>query len=148
MMYLAFDPGATTGWAEFDVNGKIVDHGQIKDGVEGVTGFIMAYDKPIHTIIIESYMVRPDDHSVKANVGSKLETVQVIGVLRGWAYSKKAQIIMQQPQVKKIAELQAGFKVKGAHKDSHWQDAVLHGVYYLNKIGKRKPKGLEDKEML
>jgi len=147
-MYAAFDPGNTTGWATFDVHGKIMDHGQITDGVEGVTSFIMELEFTPRVVIIESYMVRPDDHSIKANVGSKMETVQVIGVLRGWAYAKKAEVVMQQPQVKKIAELQAGFKVKGAHKDSHWQDAVLHGVYYLNKIGKRKPKGLEDKEML
>ena len=146
--YLAFDPGNTTGYAEFDVHGEISDFGQINNGVEGITDFVMQYDKPIHTVIIESYMVLPDDHSVKANVGSKLETVQVIGVLRGWAYSKKAKIVMQQPQIKKIAELQAGFKVKGKHENTHWQDAVLHGVYYLVKNKIRKPKGLEGKEFV
>ena len=147
-MYLAFDPGEVTGWAEFTAHGEIADSGQIDNGVEGVTSFLMGYDKPLHTVIIESYMVRPDNHSVKANVGSKMETVQVIGVIRGWAFTKKAEIVMQQPQVKKVAELHAGFKVKGDHKNTHWQDAVLHGVYYLVKIGKRKPKGLEGYNML
>jgi hypothetical protein len=92
-------------------------------------------------------MVRPDSHSVKANVGSKLETVQVIGVIRGWAFSNKAEIVMQQPQIKKIAEKFAGFEVKGPHDKTHWQDALLHGIYYLNKIGKRKPKGMEGYDM-
>jgi len=147
-MYLAFDPGNTTGWAEFDAHGKIVDHGQIENGVEGLTEFLFSYDKPVQTVIYESYMVRPDDHSVKANVGSKLETVQAIGIIRGWAYTRKAELAPQQPQIKKIAELQAGFKVKGDHKNSHWQDAVLHGVYYLVKNGKRKPKGLEGLEFV
>lgn len=147
-MILAFDPGETTGWAEFDIHGKIVDHGQITNGVEGLTGWLMEYDKPVHTVIYESYMVRPDSHSLQANVGSKMETVQAIGVIRGWAFTKKAEIVAQQPQIKKIAELQAGFKVKGDHKNSHWQDAVLHGVYYLVKTGKRKPHGMEGLEFV
>ena len=147
-MYLAFDPGNTTGWAEFDAHGKIVDHGQIENGVEGLTEFLFSYDKPVQTVIYESYMVRPDDHSVKANVGSKLETVQAIGIIRGWAYTIKAELAPQQQQIKKIAELQAGFKVKGDHKNSHWQDAVLHGVYYLVKNGKRKTKGMEGLEFV
>jgi len=147
-MYLAFDPGNTTGWAEFDPHGEISDFGQLENGVEGVTEFVMAYDKPIHTVVIESYMVRPDDHSVKANVGSKLETVQVIGVLRGWAYSRKAEIVMQQPQIKKIAEKFSGYEPKGSHKNSHYVDAINHGVYFLVKKGLRKPKGMEGMEFV
>lgn len=147
-MYLSFDPGEVTGWAEFDAHGEINDTGQIEGGVQGITGFLMELDRPVHTVIIESYMVRPDNHSVKANVGSKMETVQVIGVIRGWAFTKKATIIMQPPAIKKIAEAMAGFEVKGDHKNTHWQDAVLHGIYYLNKIGKRKPKGLEGYDMV
>ena len=147
-MYLAFDPGETTGYAEFDAHGNIADFGQLQKGIEGVTEFIMAYDKPLHTVIVESYMVRPDDHSVKANVGSKLETVQVIGCIRGWAYSKKAEIVMQQPQVKKIGELNSGYKPTGSHSNSHYVDAINHGVYFLVKKGIRKPRGLEGMEFI
>lgn len=147
-MYIAFDPGETTGYAIFDAHGKISDFGQIPNGVEGLTGFLMEHDEPVTAVIIESYMVRPDDHSLKANVGSKMETVQAIGTIRGWAYARKAEIIMQQPQVKKIGELNSGYKPGSNHSQSHQIDAINHGVYYLVKKGIRKPTGLEGYDMV
>lgn len=146
MKLMSFDPGKTTGWAEFE-DSEIVNTGQIEGGVDGVTDFLADYPGTVDIVVVESYMVRPDSHSVKANVGSDLETVQVYGAIRAWARMQKAQFIRQQPQIKKIAELHAGFKVKGKHDNTHWQDAVLHGVYYLVSTGRRKPKGLEGYDM-
>jgi hypothetical protein len=72
----------------------------------------------------------------KAQIGSRFETVQVIGAIRQWAAREHAHIVLQPASIKPIAEKWTGIKPSGAHnKNSHWIDAVNHTAYYLRSVG-------------
>ena len=92
------------------------------------------------TVVIESYRIRPDARSLKANVGSNLQTVEAIGVVKGFANKWEARIVEQEPAIKKIAKMWVpSVKVPSNHALSHQWDAVLHGYYYLIKNGIVEP---------
>lgn len=145
-VYLAFDPGGTTGFAVFHEDGSIMDWGQLT-GIDKVVDFLQdAARHNILLIIVEDYRVRGDRQGLKANVGSQLETVQIIGALKMFARQNRIQVVLQPPNIKAIASKWSGVEPKGAHKNSHKVDAYNHGVYWLVKAGVRKINGLEDKE--
>lgn len=140
-MYIAFDPGTTTGYATFDIHGNVKDMGQIHGGVEGVAQWLADHDEAYSTMIIEDYKITP--HEASFNVGRDLMAVQVLGMLKGWATGRKINVVVQSRQVKKIGQTYGGYKFKGRHKDSHQWDAYYHGMYYLVSKRIRLPRGME-----
>lgn len=134
MTYLAFDPGHTTGYAIFNNEGDIVDWGDLK-GLRELSAFLGTQDRP-NGVIYEEYRVRGDRGGISANVGSRLETVQAIGVIKAKCFEWEIEPVEQPAQIKKIAEMWSKHKPTGSHDKSHKVDAFNHGVYYLvkNKI--------------
>ena len=140
-MFIAFDPGNTTGYAVFDIHGDVQTMGQISNGIEGVVEWLSKHDEPYSTMIVEDYKITPNEAS--HNVGRDLMAVQVIGMLKGWAKSHSIRLVMQSRNVKNMGAIYGGYKHKGAHKDSHQWDAYYHGMYYLVKNRVRLPRGME-----
>jgi hypothetical protein len=146
---LAIDPGNTTGYAYFDSKGVINEWDQIPGGVEGMVGFMMDWHKPLDTLVVEDYRVRGDVQGLKANVGGQLETVQVIGALKAWAFNTKWEFILQAPQLKRMGEKYSNLRPTGAHNNnSHKVDAYNHGYYWLVKNKLIAPEGLTGREMV
>lgn len=142
-MYLAFDPGETTGVAEFNSNGEIVAKWQL-DFVELVE-FLRDHKGPTAVVICEEFKVF--GHKAKGFTNDRMEVSQAVGVIRAFAMNQCAEFVYQPPLIKSVAEKWTGVKVKGAHKNTHWQDAFLHGAYYLivNKIRRTELEMSEEK---
>lgn len=134
MTYVSFDPGHTTGYAVFNIEGQPIDWGDLV-GLEELHGFLANLDRP-NAVIYEGYRVRGDPRGLKANVGSTQETVQAIGVIKAKCFEWEIEPVEQAAQIKSIAEIWSKHKPKGAHKNSHKVDAYNHGIYFLvsNKI--------------
>lgn len=136
-MILAVDPGKTNGWAVFTGDGKAqgIGQGDLRQLHNFCTHFERVYGSRPSLVIIESYRVLPTARSLKANVGSKLETVEAVGIVKGFALEWDATVLEQEPGIKKIASMWTGIKPPGDHSQSHQFDAMLHGFYYLIKNG-------------
>lgn len=146
-MYLAIDPGETTGWATFHMNGDLKDFGQIP--CLDPTVFVLWLEKldPRPALIIyEGWVTNP---SIPQG-GSKQETSQIIGHIRSYAIRSGVVAIEQPNRVKKVGYAYAGIKElpRSRHAESHQRDAIAHGVYYLvkNKIAKTALEKKLDRE--
>jgi hypothetical protein len=134
--YLGVDPGAATGWAIFNELGLPTGRG-IERGVDNFAEWIANCDAA-ETIIYEDFRLFP--HKAIAQVGSRMEASQVIGILKLKAKEWGATLVAQAPQCYKVGELWSGKKV-GAHKDSHDLVAYNHVFYYLSSHGIIPTKG-------
>jgi hypothetical protein len=141
MTYLSFDPGGTTGYAIFNNDGQIKVWGDLH-GLKELNSFLRGQERP-NAVIIEEYRVRGDSRGLKANVGSKQETVQAIGVIKAQCFTWEIEPVEQPAAMKKIGEIWSKHKPYGAHKNSHRVDAYNHGVYFLVKNGIRSITGIE-----
>jgi hypothetical protein len=132
----SFDPGLTTGWVLWNYEtGDLLDKGQIHfDRI-----FNWFYEMEGHlpeTIIVPVEDFRLMNGKEKAQIGSRFETVQVIGAIRLWLAPHRIEMFLQPASIKPIAERWTGLKPTGAHnKNSHWVDAYNHGAYYLRSVG-------------
>lgn len=129
--YLAIDPGHTSGWATFDQDGVFRAWGQLA-GLDDLDDFLLALSPKPCTVIVEEYRLYKSKAIQQS--GSKLETVQAIGVIKTHARRWKAAVIEQRADIKAIAEKWSGHSAKGIpHSQSHKVDAMNHGTYFLVK---------------
>lgn len=140
-MFLAIDPGETTGWATFSQSGELEDFGQIA----GFETFVVWLEKlrPVPELIIcENYILNPKI----PQGGSEMWTSQVIGVVRVYGIRHGIIVEMQRNVCLSPGYAFAGIKPlpKSRHAESHQFDAVAHGTYYLVK-NKIAPTALEKK---
>lgn len=131
-MYLALDPGMTTGFAIFSEEGEIIwigekDMSRMDEWLETLGGDFKA-------IILESYSLYPH----VPQMYSKMETVQVIGKIKSWAHKRGIPIVEQAPELRKIGYKYMGKKIPSKKADSHRLDALAHGVYFLQRTGIRE----------
>lgn len=133
--YLAIDPGESTGWATFKEDGNLGQMGTLR-GREPVYEKLSELAPSV--IIMENYKLYP--WLAKEQSWSPFETVRIIGAVEYYAYLHNAQVILQDPSIKSIGYLWAGIKKPKNHALSHESDAYVHGVYYLQKQGIRKPQ--------
>lgn len=141
MEVLSFDPGETTGWAVQDERDDfpkgLIDFGQIEgipELVKFLEGYKLRHQRPAH-VVIESYLT----YNVKANMGRELETIQVIGVLKGWCYRHSIPFTMQSSRDNTLIAKQTGMDpTKGKHQHTHWAYAANHGRWWLQTHGYAK----------
>lgn len=133
-MLLAIDPGKTIGWCLFDDNYHWTgEMGEVK-----ITEFHEFLDSltDISTVVYESFVLF--GHKAQQQVGSKMETVEAIGILKTFARIWKADIIAQPSSLLPVAEKWTGNKVpKHGVKGHDMWSAYNHGMYYLIRTGKR-----------
>lgn len=144
-MFLALDPGHTTGWAFLGPQGypetlepHKVSFGQVK-GQKPLYELLSAIRVPPRVVIFESYRVRP---GVSHN-GSEIETIQNIGIIKAYAFSINAELVKQEPTVKKMGYGWIQMAEAGNHRDSHRRDAMAHAAYYVMKNGIRQIRRIE-----
>ena len=133
--YLAIDPGESTGWATFNESGDVIGFGTAK-GREAVYSKLAEVEAEV--IIMEDYRLYP--WKSKEQSWSPFETVRVIGAVEYHGYLHQARIVLQEPGIKAIGYKWAGLTKPKNHALSHETDAYVHGVYYLQKAGIRKPQ--------
>ena len=136
-MYLAVDPGETTGWCTFDYKGDVTGSGEIK-GEDPFVDFLEAL-QPVPTVIVyEGFQLY--GHKAKAQIGSKFRTVQIIGILKAYARTHKStvdiQLFEQPASILPIAQKWTQVEVPASGRPNHdWTSAYNHGMYWLIKAG-------------
>lgn len=144
-MYLAYDPGKTTGWARFNDDGTIHSTGQVDlSGLLTHLADMRDDGEPIKAIIYETFVLFK--HKAQQQTGSKMEASQAIGMIKTLHNETGCSLIEQAPNVKYIAQKWSGVKPPSNHADSHWVDAFNHGVFFLVKLGIRKTALEEENE--
>lgn len=144
MYFLSIDPGErTTGWAAFDAAGAELEFGKITGGPDEFMDWLESLVPTPKEIIYENYRVSPTiNHGF-----SKVVTIQLIGMIKRYAHTRKILLHEQPNTVLKIGLKWVGFyntyyDSKGKKK-KHVDDqisAYAHGVYYLQKKGIRKSR--------
>lgn len=137
--YLSFDPGDSSGWAGFNSDGTLADFGTCI-GLDALTDQVQIMSAKVY--VIEEY--RLYRQKALQQSGSKLLTVQAIGIIKAEARRNRAKVVEQPAAIKKVAEMWTGYKPSGDHKHSHFIDAINHGLYYLHKEGIVETKAVKD----
>lgn len=132
--FLALDPGKTTGWATFDEQGNGLSMGQ----ADVLTFLELLRDTPAQVIITEDYKLYPWKRDEQ--IWSRLDTVRLIGMVQYFCWLNNRKLVLQMPNIKSIGYMWAGISEAKSHKNSHERDAYVHGVYFLQKAGIRKPQ--------
>jgi hypothetical protein len=126
-----FDPGYSTGWALLDwQDGEELSGGTVP--FPDMTAFLLNRERMLpqtKVIVVEDFALLGGKE--KAQIGSKFETVQVIGMLRLWCHRAGLSITLQPPNIKPTAQRFTGRVPKGAHSKSHPVDAYNHVAYHL-----------------
>jgi hypothetical protein len=144
MYYLSIDPGEkTTGWAAFDKEGKELEFGSITGGPDAFMDWLDSLLPVPQEIIYENYRINP----AISHGFSKVVTIQLIGMIKRYAHTRKIPLHEQPNTVLKIGLKFIGFYTvyydKKGNKKKHVDDqisAFAHGVYYLQKKGIRKSR--------
>lgn len=135
--YFACDPGNTSGVAIFNSDGSLMSMGQYAK--DAFMDYLRDYPEPYpKVVIIEEYRIFPNKASTHAY--SKVDTIQIIGMVKSAAHKWGAEVIEQALQAKPLGYKFAGMKPPKDHSKSHGPDAVAHGYYYLVKQGVIKIK--------
>lgn len=152
MSVLVFDPSGnfkegngTTGWALFK-NRELKDFGEVKashfseaeEYWHEVAQLITDY-KP-EVMVYETYRLRASKAMEQS--WSRLETPQLIGVIRWHAWSRGIKVCGQDPSLKErfrddilistgVAEKRpGGIFIHQRRTNMHMRDAIRHGLYY------------------
>lgn len=135
-MYLALDPGETTGYAFFNEQGEVTDMGQFKqkDQQEWLADNITP---EIKAVVCEDYR----NHGWKQQKKwSRNQTSKNIGAIEMICSLRNVPCYLQPNTVKKIGYMWGGLKGPPSnHSISHQYDAYAHGIYWLQQNGIRKP---------
>lgn len=131
-VYLALDPGETTGWATFDHQGKPLAMGQFAQS-EQTKQLTALIHSDLKAVIVEDYrnfgwkeQKKWSQNQTSKNIGA----IEMLCELRGVPYH------LQPANIKKIGYMWAGLGAAPSnHKISHQYDAHVHGVYWLRTNG-------------
>lgn len=132
-VYIAFDPGHTSGWATFDENGDVIEMGQFTlDELSRIKDLI---HEDIKAVIVEDYK----NHGyMQQKRWGRNETSKVIGRIEAVCDMLGVPAPHLQPNtVRAIGYKWMGSEQPKNHSISHSWDACAHGVYWLQTNGIR-----------
>ena len=132
-VYLALDPGETTGFAAFDAKGDSTEIGEVFSDAE-LDDLLDRLSPTV--VIVEDWIQNPHAHMG----GNKQLTARTIGSVESWARRHNAKVVLQPNTIKSIGYMWAGISKAKAKSMSHRADAYVHGVYYLQRQGIRHPQ--------
>lgn len=134
--YVALDPGETTGWATFDFEGNAIGMGQFPQSqqTKRLTDLL---SPDLKAVVCEDYRNFGWKQQKK---WSRNQTSKNIGAIQLLCEMRNIPFHLQQPNIKSIGYLWAGMDGPPTnHAISHQYDAYVHGVYWLQSNGIRKP---------
>jgi len=139
-VFIGIDPGATTGVVTY-INQEVTNKSQLDTGkgedyvkqVKSIFDYLNEYNPDI--IVCEDYRIYEDKSDI--HIGIKLYTVELLGIIKAWAYLNDCKVIMQPAIVIKRGFISGkmenwGYpKYSGGHGKNHWHDALKHLFYAL-----------------
>lgn len=123
-MILAIDPGETSGWAVFTIEGTFVQRGQY--GFDEMLEHL-ANVYAVSVFVLETYTHDPG----RQKRGSTFKTVQIIGATKLRALQLGAEIVTVSREAKTMGAIYTGEEPPRNHKLSHEVDAKNIGTYWL-----------------
>lgn len=134
--YLSLDPGTNTGWATFDDLGNMLMWGTTHSK-EPLYKVLDDYNPRV--VVMEDFELFP--WKAKEQSWSPFDTVRIIGAVEHWCWQHNVDLIQQRPNIKSIGYMWAGLQPPDSKNSMRHQiDAFVHGYYYLQKQGIRKPQ--------
>lgn len=140
MRHIWFDPGNTTGWAEF-VDDQPVRMGTLEYPSELLSFLNILTDQRGYWDLIgyENYRLRPEGHDQGwTPTWSEVIPIRVIGMIEfaGYLSGGPKQILRSQdPSVKPAGYGYAGLGKYNPDKSGmHMQDAIAHGAFYWMEV--------------
>ena len=135
-VYLAIDPGKTTGYALFNDHGVVTFMGKITGEDKFLDELELLVDtrKQLKVLIIETYRNRPGPKN-QHNTWSTNATSQTIGAIKRIARKAGLEIVEQEPSPCLVIGLRF-LGMSQTYKGKHVPDdvsALAHGTYYLRK---------------
>lgn len=153
--FIALDPSGNfhegkgkTGWAVFE-NKELISFGAVNskeyETQEEYWSAVTKLTVGFTLIVCESYKLQPTKSMAQS--WSTLETPQLIGVIRMFAYNQGSKVIFQDPSSKiRFSDdilVKNGFLEKknalylchGVKTNDHMRDAIRHGLFFI-KFGK------------
>lgn len=127
-VYLALDPGETTGWATFDDEGELLAMGQFpqRDQTQELTALITS---SLKAVIIEDYR---NFAWMQQKKWSRNQTSKNIGAIEMLCELRGVPFHLQGSDKLKIGLMYAGIgSLPSNHSISHQYSAVGHGTYWL-----------------
>lgn len=138
--YLSIDPGVTTGITFWNAEGKPLHYNEVD-----ITNLHLVLDTceeygQLTRIIIEEF--RLYQHLAVQQSGSRLETVQVIGMVKRSNYKMNLPDVVEvRADTKEIAAKWSGMSIPRS-KNSHipnWKASYLIGYWWLHHVAKIIP---------
>jgi hypothetical protein len=134
--YLALDPGETTGWAKFDINGELLAYGQFKQA-EQTKWITDNMSSTLKGVICEEYRIY---NPKKQKRWSRNQTSKNEGAFELLAALRNIPFYLQPANVLSIGLKYAGIgELPSNHAISHQYCAIAHGTYWLRTNGILKP---------
>lgn len=132
MHYYAFDPGESTGWAKFGMDGKPVEMGYVAYGeqlfkfLEGLNpGFVVCEE---FMLVTEQMAQGKRMHYSKP--WDKVITSRAIGAIEQFAFERGIPVYFQRSAILPLASQAWGIPLTGFKMMQHPLDAILHGAWY------------------
>lgn len=145
MKVLSFDSGETTGYAYQDERDEypegLLEAGNIKGGVQGISKFLRDWKRPVDVIVAEKYVIWGSKRGKKANIGTSPVAIRVNGIIESYCFLNNIKLHMEYDSgMCALQALKTGLDpVKaGNHGETHWAYAANHGRMYLIEIGLAK----------
>ena len=131
MIVLAIDPGETSGWCRVNTTAGSIEGGSFPlwEGLRKPCGDGHKIVIPPDVMVVERFMLYP--WIAKRLKWAKLETVEVIGVIKYLAELNEVPVVMQSARAGKSVQLAK--KPEGF--DKHACDALRHALVFLKREG-------------
>ncbi len=140
-VYVAFDPGDTTGWATFDEKGKTLQMGQFTNEEQTEALKVLIHPKVL-MVIAEDYR----NHAwMQQKKWGRNQTSKNIGKIELYCEIMEVPYVLQPNTVRSMGYKYLGTQQPKNHSISHQFDANAHGVYWLQTNGIR-PVGMAMRE--
>lgn len=131
--YLALDPGETTGWAQFNMQGIPEKMGTVKYGPEL---FSFLYNVKARFFIVEEFQLIDAESARRLKINhytkkfDKVYTARAIGAIEYRALELQIPVRFQYSSILTVASQAFGLSLTKFKKMQHPVDAILHGAYF------------------
>lgn len=132
-LYLALDPGESTGWALFGFDGKPVQMGTVAYA-QLWSGLLSKWNPAFY--VVEQFKVRTSRNRTAKHYTQEWDpavTARAIGKIELAAEQNNKPVHFQQPDIIQAAGPMLGIKTEGFRSAQHSIDAILHGWWYAHK---------------
>jgi hypothetical protein len=137
---IALDPGQSTGWAKYSIDGELLQFGTLQWETEFLDQ-LMEWTPAV--MVAEDYIIRSGkaagNFQHQWNRGVPL---QVLGAVKFRARQVGCEIVLQQPSLKPGAYAHMGAEFVKGKKGMHYMDAIAHGHEFLLRNGMLKTHGV------